>query len=194
MKLAQVLKIPVCRGVGDAVVMSNQQIIITKKLALFSSQKVPGTLILKTYDIVAALRDAGVTVIGGFHSHMEKECLKILLRGIQPIMICPARSIKGYRDPVAWKKPIQQGQLTLLSNFPDNNRRVTAETAEQRNRFVIDQADAIFIPYAAPGGMTEGLAKEIATTNKSMYTIIVPETMNLQNLGAIDIDQVLKCP
>jgi len=40
-------------------------------------------------------------VISGFHTPAEKECLRILLRGAQPIIICPARSI----EPIflSWK-------------------------------------------------------------------------------------------
>jgi HEPN domain-containing protein len=35
----------------------------------------------------------GVTVVGGFHAPMERECLTILLRGAQPVILCPARNI-----------------------------------------------------------------------------------------------------
>src|SRR5919197_4693895 len=63
--------------------LGNLDILRQKKLALFCSVKCPGTLILQTYDLARALRDAGVTVIGGFHSPMEKECLALLLRGAQ---------------------------------------------------------------------------------------------------------------
>ena len=45
--------------------------------ALFCSQRCPGDLILKTYDIVRAMRDAGIPVIGGFQTPMEKECLRL---------------------------------------------------------------------------------------------------------------------
>jgi hypothetical protein len=34
---------------------------------------------LKTYDLARDLRDADVPVIGGFHTPMEKECLRLLL-------------------------------------------------------------------------------------------------------------------
>lgn len=53
-------------------------------LALVCSVKCPGDLILKTYDLAQQLREAEVTIIGGFHSLMERECLTILLRGNQP--------------------------------------------------------------------------------------------------------------
>jgi predicted AAA+ superfamily ATPase len=46
--------------------------------------------VLRTFAL--ALREAGIPVIGGFHAPMEKECLDLLLRGTQPVVICPARS------------------------------------------------------------------------------------------------------
>ena len=60
-------------------------------VALFCSVKCPGDLILKTYDLARDLRQAGVAVISGFHSPMERECLDILLRGTQPVIVCRAR-------------------------------------------------------------------------------------------------------
>ena len=64
--------------------LGNLDILQHKPLALFSSVKCPGDLILQTYDLAQCLRQSGVTVIGGFHSPMERECLTILLRGTQP--------------------------------------------------------------------------------------------------------------
>ncbi len=43
------------------------------KLALFCSVRCPGTLILKTHDLAQQLAQAGMTVIGGFQSPVEKE-------------------------------------------------------------------------------------------------------------------------
>jgi len=37
-------------------------------------------------------------VVSGFHALMEKECLDLLLRGTQPIVICPLASIEGNGD------------------------------------------------------------------------------------------------
>jgi hypothetical protein len=36
------------------------------------------------------MRDEGRTLIGGFHSPMEWECLGILLRGRQPVILSEA--------------------------------------------------------------------------------------------------------
>lgn len=57
--------------------LGNLDILHRPKLALFCSIKCPGRLILRTYDLAQALRDAGEVVIGGFHSPMERECLAL---------------------------------------------------------------------------------------------------------------------
>src|SRR3990172_7873240 len=75
-------------------------------LALFCSVKCPGNLILQTYDLAQDLRQAGVPVIGGFPSPMERECLTILLLGTQPIIVCPARSVTGMRFRSEYRKPL----------------------------------------------------------------------------------------
>src|SRR5438105_13983321 len=63
-----------------------------RKTALFCSARTPGDAILRAHDTARHLRDDGATVISGFHSPLEKECLRILLRGKQPINMCPARA------------------------------------------------------------------------------------------------------
>ena len=57
----------------------NADVLKGEKVALFCSARCAGDLILKAYDLAKKLRDDGVTVISGFHSPVEKECLRILL-------------------------------------------------------------------------------------------------------------------
>jgi predicted Rossmann fold nucleotide-binding protein DprA/Smf involved in DNA uptake len=130
--------------------LGNLDILNHKKLAFFCSVKCPGHLILKAHDLAQHLKQAGVTVIGGFHSPIERECLTILLRGSQPVIICPARSLKGLRMKTEYKKPIEKGRLLLFSPFKESQKRNTIETANQRNRFVAALADAVFVAHGAP--------------------------------------------
>ena len=164
--------------------VGNLTILAQRLLALFCSVKCPGNAILKTYDLARALRDAGVPVIGGFHTPMEKECLDLLLRGSQPIVVCPARSIEGMRLPQAIKAGVQAGRILLVSRFGAKHRRATAELADQRNRLVAALASEVFVPYAAPGGRTEKLCREIVAKHKPLLTVACPENRNLIDLGA----------
>jgi len=70
-------------------VLGNLDLLTLPKTALFCSVRCPGNAILGTYDQAAQWRDAGRCIISGFHAPVEKECLRILLRGTQPIILCP---------------------------------------------------------------------------------------------------------
>lgn len=96
--------------------LGNLALLALPKTALFCSARCPGKVILTTYDQAAQWRDAGRCVISGFHSPVEKECLRILLRGSQPIIICPARALPQ-RVPPDWKQPLAAGRLLVLSAF-----------------------------------------------------------------------------
>jgi len=141
--------------------IGNLDILRQRLLALFCSSKCPGSVILQTYDAVCALRDAGVTVIGGFHSPIEKECLRLLLRGAQPVVICPARSIERLRMPAEWRAPLASGRLLIFSPFDAKHPRITANNAVYRNRFAAALATRLLIPYAAPGSKTEAFLREV---------------------------------
>jgi len=72
------------RRLGDEALLGR------RKLALICSQKCPGDVILKTYDFARLVRQSGIAIVSGFHSPIEKDCLPILLRGPDPIVIIRA--------------------------------------------------------------------------------------------------------
>jgi len=166
----------------------NLDVLRGKALALFCSVKCPGNLILKTYDVACALRDAGVTVIGGFHSPMEKECLTLLLRGTQPVIVCPARGIEGMRVPGEWRGPLAQGRLLILSPFDDRHKRPTEELSQCRNAFVAALADEVFVAYAAPGGKTDQFCRRILRWGKPLLTLADDANATLIALGATPVE------
>ena len=154
------------------------------RLALFCSVKCPGNLILQTYDLAQSLRQAGVPVIGGFHSPMERECLTILLRGAPPITVCFARSITGKRLRTEYKKPLNDGRLLFLSPFTEKQRRATVQMSLYRNQFVAALADEIFVAHAEPNSKTEQFCREVLTWRKPLYTLKSDANANLIALGA----------
>lgn len=162
----------------------NLDILAYKTLALFCSVKCPGSLILQMYDFAKRLRHADVTAVGGFHSPMERECLSILLRGTQPIVICPARDIEGMRIRGEYKRPLEQGLLLFLSPFTEKQRRITEETSMARNRFVAALADVIFVAHAEPNSKTEQFCREVLAWGKPIYTLNSEANKNLTAIGA----------
>ncbi len=152
--------------------------------ALFCSNRCPGDLILRTYDLARAMRDAGVPIIGGFQTPMERECLRLLLRGTQPVVVCPARGIDNIRIPRDWHPALDDGRLLVLSPFPAAARRPTAELAAQRNDLVAGLAQRVFIAHAAAGSKTEAFARKLAESGKPLLTLDSPGNASLVVMGA----------
>lgn len=132
------------------------------KTALCCSIHCPGVAVNAAYDQAAKWRDAGRCVISGFHSPMEKECLRILLRGPQPLLICPARSLDRMRVPREWGESLHRGRLLVVSAFGAADKRTTAALAARRNELVVALADEVWIAHITPGGATERLVKRLA--------------------------------
>lgn len=139
-------------AIGDSGILTE------RKIALFCSVRCPGDAILRAYDTARKLRDEGVTVVSGFHSPVEKECLRILFRGKQPIIIGLARAMDKIRLPKEWRGPLEAGRLLILSPFAKRPRRPDRRSARRRNELVAALADEILIVHAEPGGAIEHIA------------------------------------
>ncbi len=172
--------------IGDAAILERPL------LALFCSVKCPGKLILETYDLARRLRAAGALVISPFHSPMEQECLRLLLRSPQPVVWCLARA--HYRQipsqPVDCRPAAAAGRLVMATPFPATVRRITAETATIRNRLVVELASAVVVAHAAPGSKMEALCRDILTAGKLLYTFDHPANAELLAAGAQNVDSL----
>ena len=170
--------------VGDAAILDRP------KVALFCSVKCPGKLILDTYDLAKRFRDEGVTVISGFHSPMEQECLRILLRSPHPVIWCLARGL--YRQipstPVDCRPAAAEGRLVMVTPFPHTVRHITEKTATTRNRLVAEMASAVIVAHAAPGSKMEALCRDILANGKPLYTFDHPANAALIQAGAKSVD------
>ena len=111
--------------------------------AFFCSRKVGSAEILKAYDLATELRHSRPAVIGGFHTPVERDCLKILLKGPISVVICPARGLsptllRGFPADLqaTSAEALTAGRLLILSPFGPEVKRASQATAKTRNEFV----------------------------------------------------------
>ncbi len=179
-KIGSVPRIPTCREI--------QSNLNGDLWALFCSGKCPAQIILKAHELAQQFRESGVPTIGGYHSPVERECLRVLLRGSQPIILCPARSIENMRPRPEWKGALAEGRLLILSIFDSKHRRSTAALASQRNAFVAALADKICIAHASEGGKTLQFAHQVLEWGKPLFTFDTPANKSLFQCGAQPIE------
>jgi predicted Rossmann fold nucleotide-binding protein DprA/Smf involved in DNA uptake len=177
--------------------IDDPRIVSLPTVALFCSVKCPGKIILETYDLAKRFREEGITVISGFQSPMEEECLRILLRSTNPVIWCLARGMLKI-IPKELRTAVNEGRLLLVTQFPDKVQHVTAKTAKLRNRHVAEMAAVVVVAHAAPGGKTEELCREVLATGKPLYTFDTTANATILQAGAkkitadIDWKNILK--
>ena len=175
--------------------MGRVEILRHHRLGLICSIRCPGSVVIKTFDAIRELRDAGIVVAGGFHSPMEKECLDFLLRGEQPVIVCPAKGLACLRMPPSWREAIDAGRLLLLSPFDNDVKRTTNAQAQTRNQFIAALSHAVLIPHASPGGKAEPIARCIVERRQPLFTFDDSENSDLLHHGArsYDLDALQTC-
>ena len=114
---------------------------------------------------------------------MEWECQLILLRGKQPVIWAPARSIVGMHLRPELRPAFDAGRLLILSPFGPKHKRITAALADARNQFVGDLADRVFVAHAAPASRTLALAFRLRASGKPLLTVDDPANASLLDLA-----------
>ena len=143
--------------------LGRRGILAEKCLGLVCSIRCPGAAVIKTYDAIREIRDASVVVAGGFHS-------PILLKGEQPVIICPARTTATMRVPTAWRQGLESGRLLVVSCFRNDVRRATQFSASSRNELVAALSAAVLIPHATPGGKADAIAQDVLQRGLPLFT------------------------
>lgn len=150
--------------------LGNAEILKQHKVAFLCSRKCPANIVLKSYDWAIEQRDKGTCIISGFHSKIEKDVFHFLLKGTQPIILALARGMRKRLEPEL-QDTLDKNRLLIIAPFDGTVKRVTAETAFQRNRLMAELADEILIAYASKGGNIEKLISEISSNGKPISTL-----------------------
>lgn len=161
---------PVLTAIGSLEIL--QQV---SWLAVFCSSRCPGSLIIQAQDVAHELVKQNTAVIGGFHSTVEREILRVLLRGKNPVVVVPARGLRPYRIPPEFQSALESERLLLLSPFLDDVTRSSEHTAWKRNVFVTNFADSTLVIHASLGSSTENLVRQIPS---SKTVLILPDEAN----------------
>ena len=154
--------------------LGNTDLLKLPKTAFLCSRQVPAGVVLKCYDWAIAQREAGRCIISGFHSQLEKDVMHYLLKGTQPIMLALARGLKKRLEPEL-SDVLSEKRLLIITPFDEKVKRVTRETANQRNRFMAELADEIFVAYASQGGNIEKLITDISFKGKTISSFKTDE-------------------
>lgn len=146
----------------------NKSLLENHKRGFFCSRKVNVGSILLVYAWATEQKHLSNCVISGFHSKVEKDVLRILLQGDQPLIMVLARGMYRRWDPRI-KARLEAGNMLIISPFPDSVKKVTPGTCAIRNQLIIDLADRLVIGYADPQGSLARLLSGVTKPIEYLY-------------------------
>lgn len=92
---------------------------------------------------------AGRIIVSGFHSPLEQQVLRSVLRRKGRVAKVLARGMTDYRPTAEEREPLEAGRMLVITACPPEVRRTTRETALARNRLVLALASEVVVPYVA---------------------------------------------
>lgn len=145
-------------NIVDLKFLGNKEILKHYKIGFLCSRKVPPDIVLKTYDWAKERREKGSCIVSGFHSQLEKDVFKILIKGRQPIILVLARGMMK-RWPKFLNTAVEQNRLLIISPFNDKIKHINYQSALKRNELIADLADEILIAYHTLDGMIHNIIR-----------------------------------
>lgn len=134
-------------------------------LGLIASRECPGHVLLETLDRVPDWVKAGRVIVSGFHSPLEQQVLRSLLRRKGRAVKVLARGFGGqcadYRPTPEEREPLASGRMLVISAVAPSVTRITRATALTRNRLVLALATEIMAPHVATGSPLAALLSEL---------------------------------
>ncbi len=126
--------------------------------AFFASRQCPGTAILAATDWALLQARTRCTVIGGFHSPLERSVLRLLMEAGSSVVVVLARPVAEASLNSSWRSAIDSGRMAIISSSA-RAQRLTVQAALDRNEVAARLADRIIVGHAGADG---GLARQCA--------------------------------
>jgi len=145
--------------------VGNAMLLDEPLLGLISSRECPGHVLLETLDRVPEWVKAGRVIVSGFHSPLEQQVLRSVLRRKGRVVKVLARGFGGqcadYRPAPDEREPLATGRMLVISAFAPSVTRLTRATALARNRLVLALATEIIVPHVAADSPLAALLAEV---------------------------------
>jgi predicted Rossmann fold nucleotide-binding protein DprA/Smf involved in DNA uptake len=131
--------------------VGNTALLTEPLLGLIASRECPGHVLLQTLEQATQWARAQQVVLSGFHSPLEQQVLRSMLRRNGRVIKLLAHALDDYNAPLDEQAPLAQGRLLVLSACPPAVTRTTRATALARNRMVLTLATEVVAPHVSIG-------------------------------------------
>ena len=126
-----------------------------------------------------------VSFVGGWHSPLEEEALRVLLAQEASIIFCVSKGLDRFIPSIEVGSRVSQGQALLLTHCSPKAKRITRDASMRRNQLVVELAKALLILSAPEGSASLNLARSALRQGKTVHTLEHRLNKDLLIAGAV---------
>jgi predicted Rossmann fold nucleotide-binding protein DprA/Smf involved in DNA uptake len=126
-----------------------------------------------------------VSFVGGWHSPLEEEALRVLLAQEASIIFCVSKGLDRFIPSIEVASRVSQGQALLLTHCSPKAKRITRDASMRRNQLVVELAKALLILSAPEGSASLNLARSALRQGKTVHTLEHRLNKDLLIAGAV---------
>jgi predicted Rossmann fold nucleotide-binding protein DprA/Smf involved in DNA uptake len=155
-------------------------------LGIVSARQIDSDLALKSSQLIRELAPlSDLAFVGGWHSPLEEETLRILLGQTATVVFCVSKALNRFALSTDLDRRLRDGQILLLTHCSPKAKRISREASIRRNELVVGLAAALLILSAAAGSASLALAKSGLRRGKPVFTPEHRMNRDLLNCGAL---------
>lgn len=155
-----------------------------KLLGIISSRKIEPGLALKSFFLIRELASETGTFVGGWHSPLEEEVLRILLSQSTYLIFCLAKSLNKFSPSEEIIALINRGRVLLLTHCSPTAKRISREASLRRNKIIAGLARGLLILSGPEGSTSYRLARDALRLGRPVFTLPHPMNHALLGIGA----------
>lgn len=155
-------------------------------LGIISAREIDSELALESSQLVkqlAFIKD--VSFVGGWHSPLEEQALRILLAQEVSIVFCVSKALERFIPSIEVVSRVVQGQALLLTHCSPKAKRITRDASMRRNELVVELAKAVLVLSAPEGSASLKLARSALGRGKPVHTLEHRLNKDLLIAGAV---------
>jgi predicted Rossmann fold nucleotide-binding protein DprA/Smf involved in DNA uptake len=126
-----------------------------------------------------------VSFVGGWHSPLEEEALRVLIAQEASIVFCVSKSLDRFVPSIELGSRVSQGQALLLTHCSPKAKRITRDASIRCNQLVVELAKALLVLSAPEGSASLNLARSALRQGKSVHTLEHRLNKELLTAGAV---------
>jgi predicted Rossmann fold nucleotide-binding protein DprA/Smf involved in DNA uptake len=126
-----------------------------------------------------------VAFIGGWHSPLEKEALRVLSEHSTEVVFCVAKSLSRFVPPAEIDNQLMQNRALLLTHCSPKAKRISREASLRCNQLVVGLSNALLVLSAPEGSSSVDLARAAMHYGKPLLTLENRMNKELLECGAL---------